>query len=206
MDILRKVFPLAVGICAIQLKLMPSGKPGPADLTELVDQLDQWHLSGHRTFQIIDRFDAYRLANPETPWNAERALATATVETMRVDPHSIAAGLFQHRSQAQFGFTRCEQQLLEVALEGMEDAAASKSLFVGVPAIKRRWANIFERVTAIRPDLCPPDGDGTRGVQKRPRVLTYIRHHPEELRPFDFSSMRTKRSEDRLLQTSHAQQ
>jgi hypothetical protein len=173
-------------------------------LTELVDELDLWHLNGHRTFQIFDRFEAYRLANPETAWNPERALGMVTVESMRADPHSIAAGLFQHRHQPQFGFTRGEQQLLEVALEGMEDAAASESLFVSVPAIKHRWANIFERVTAIRPDLCPSDGDGTRGIQKRQRVLTYIRHHPEELRPFDFSRMRPKRSEDVLAQTSNS--
>ena len=164
-------------------------------LTELVDELDLWHVHGHRSFQIIDRFEAYRLANPETAWNSERALCAVTVECMRADPHSIAAGLFQHRSHPQFGFTRGEQELLEVALEGMEDVAASKSLFVSVSAIKRRWANIFERVTAIRPDLCPSDGDGTRGIQKRQRVLAYVRHHPEELRPFDFGRMRTRRSE-----------
>jgi hypothetical protein len=171
-------------------------------LTELVDALDLWHIHGHRSFQCIDRFEAYRMANPETAWNSERALCAITVESMRADPHSIAAGLFQHRSRPQFGFTRGEQELLEVALGGMEDAGASESLFVSVAAIKRRWANIFERVTAIRPDLCPSDGDGTRGIQKRQRVLAYIRHHPEELRPFDIRSRRTRRSEDRLLQTS----
>jgi hypothetical protein len=173
-------------------------------LTELVDELDLWHIQGHRTFQFLDRFEAYRLANRETDWNSNRALCAVTVESMRADPHSIAAGLFQHRSRPQFGFTRGEQELLEAALEGMEDAAVSKSLFVTVPAIKHRWANIFERVTALRPDLCPPDGDGTRGIQKRQRVLAYMRHHPEELRPFDFGSMRTRRSEDILAQTSNA--
>ena len=173
-------------------------------LTELVDEVDLWHIHGHRSFQFIDRFEAYRLANPETAWNSERALCAITIESMRADPHSIAAGLFQHHSRPQFGFTRCEQELLEVALEGMEDAEASKSLFVSVAAIKRRWANIFERVTAIRPDLCPSDGGGTRGIQKRQRVLAYIRQHPEELRPFDFSRMRPKRSEDVLAQTSNS--
>lgn len=69
----------------------------------------------------------------------------------------------------------------------MNDASASKFLFVSVPAIKRRCENIFERVAAVRPDLCPADGDGTRGIQKRQRVLTYIRNHPEQLRPFDLS-------------------
>jgi len=156
-------------------------------LTELVDELDLWHVHGHRSFQIIDRFEAYRQANPETTWNPERALAAVTVESMRSDPHSVAAELFQHHLQPQFAFTQAQQQLLEAALEGLDDMAASKSLFVSLPAIKRRWENIFEHVAVSRPDLCPLDGDGTRGIQKRQRVLTYVRNHPEELRPFDFS-------------------
>jgi hypothetical protein len=156
-------------------------------LTELVDELDMWHVHGHRSFHIVDRYEKFRRANPETTWNPDRALVAVTVESMRADPHSIAAELFQHHLQPQFGFTRVEQELLEAAREGADDASVSKSLCVSVPAIKRRWANIFDRVAAIRPDLCPFDGDGTRGTQKRQRVLAYVRNHPEELRPFNYS-------------------
>jgi hypothetical protein len=39
---------------------------------------------------------------------------------------------------------------------------------------------------SIGPDLCPLDGERTRGIQKRQRILTYVRSHPEELRRFDF--------------------
>jgi hypothetical protein len=155
-------------------------------LSEMVDEVDLWHVHGHRSFEIIDRFEKYRQANPDTTWNPERALIAVTVETMRVDPHSIAAELFQHHLQPRFAFTRGEQQLLETALEGVDDATATQALFVSLPAVKRRWQTIFERVAAIRPDLCPPDGDGTRGIQKRQRILAYVRNHPEELRPFDF--------------------
>lgn len=155
-------------------------------LSEMVDERDLWHVRGQQSFEVLDRFEAYRHANPETNWNPERVILAATLESMRTDPHSVAAGLFHHHLQPQFAFARGEQQLLEAALEGADDAAASKSLFVTLPAIKRRWANIFERVAAIRPDLCPPDGNGTRGTQKRQRILTYLRSHPEELRPFNF--------------------
>jgi hypothetical protein len=154
-------------------------------LSEMVDELDLWHVRGHRSFEVVDRFEAYRRANPDTPWNVERALVAATVESMRTDPHSIAASLFHHHLDPQFAFTQAEQQLLEAALEGADDGSASKSLFVSMAAIKHRWKSIFERVAAIRPELCPPDGDGTRGIQKRQRILTYVRSHPEELRPFD---------------------
>jgi len=161
-------------------------------LFECVDQLDLWHIDGHKSFKIVDRFEAYRRANPDTKWNADRAFGVVTVESMHDDPHSVAAGLFRHHRQPQFAFTRSEQELLDVALDGVDDASASKSLFVTVPAIKRRWAGIFGRVAAIRPDLCPPDADGTRGIQKRQRILTYVRNHPEELRPFDFSKQHKK--------------
>jgi hypothetical protein len=161
-------------------------------LTELVDELDLWHVHGHRSFRIIDRFETFRLTNPETTWNHDRALAAVTVESMREDPHSIAAELFQHHLEPQFRFTRVEQELLEIALEGVDDASASQALFVSVPAIKRRWAGIFDRVAAIRPDLCPFDGEGTRGIQKRQRVLSYVRNHPEELRPYDFGVLENK--------------
>lgn len=155
-------------------------------LTELIGEADFWHVSGHRSFQIVDRFEAYRLANPQTHWNADRALAVATSESIQDDAGSIAAELFRRRRRPQFAFTQGEQQLLEAALDGLDDAEASKSLFVSLPAIKRRWATIIQRVSATRPDLCPPALGALRGPHKRHRILAYVRDHPEELRPFNF--------------------
>jgi hypothetical protein len=160
-------------------------------LSEMVDELDLWHVRGHRYLRVVDRFEDFRRANPQTKWNAERLLLEATFDSMHDDPHSVAAGLFRHHAPPQFAFTRGEQELLELALEGADDLSAAKSLFVTLPAIKRRWSNIFARISSIRPDLCPLDGDGTRGVQKRQRILTHVRSHPEELRPFDFSRLQT---------------
>lgn len=157
-------------------------------LSELVDQRDFWHAQGLRAFQIVDCFENDRQATPQTTWNPDRALSIATAETLRCDPASVAAGLFHHHQQPVFAFTRGEQDLLDAALEGADDTEAAKALFVSLPAIKRRWAGIFHRVADIRPDLCPPDSDGTRGTQKRQRILTYVRSHPEELRPFNFPS------------------
>jgi hypothetical protein len=162
-------------------------------LLECVDGLDLWHVHGHRGLRIVDRFEAYRLARPDTTWNADRALVTVTIESMREDPHSIASELFHHRHQPEIAFTPGEQELLEAALEGADDAAASKALFVTVPAIKRRWASIFGRVSATRPDICPADAGETRGIQKRQRVIAYVRSHPQELRPFSFSNKQEKR-------------
>jgi hypothetical protein len=164
-------------------------------LAEMVDEIDLWHVRGLRSFRVLDRFEDFRRANPKTEWNPERLLLEVTLDSMRADPHSVAAGLFQHHVPPQLAFTRGEQELLELALEGADDVSIAKASFVTLSAIKRRWSAIFERVGPIRPDLCPLDGEGTRGIQKRQRILTYVRSHPEELRPFD---LRPQKTESRL--------
>ena len=153
-------------------------------LTEMVDELDLWHVRGHRALRVVDRYEEYFRANPGTGWNANRALVAVTPDSIRDDPHSVVAGLFHHHVQPRIPFTPREQEMLELAIEGGDDISLAKRLFVTLPAIKRRWSNIFERVSTIEPDICPPDGDGTRGVQKRQRILSFVRQHPEELRPF----------------------
>jgi hypothetical protein len=162
-------------------------------LLECVDEVDLWHIQGHLRMRIADRFESWRQAHPGSAWNPDRALVEVTIDTMRKDPHSIAAEIFSHGPAPQIGFTLGEQELLEVALQGLDDAEASKVLFVTVPAIKRRWAGIFERVSDARPDLCPRESGTTRGIQKRQRVLAYIRQHPQELRPFNFNGGHAKR-------------
>ncbi|MGH8335720.1 MAG: hypothetical protein ACRETL_02585, partial [Gammaproteobacteria bacterium] len=161
-------------------------------LCELVDEIDAWHISGASAEWTFYNFQAYWIANPGSVWNRNRALAVVTRESIRQDPHSIAADLFRHR-EPKFAFTSGEQLLLEAALDGVDDTAASNLLHVGVPAIKRRWNNIFDRVTAIQPHLCPPSENGVRGSQKRQRILSYVRDHSEELRPFDFELKRSNR-------------
>jgi hypothetical protein len=162
-------------------------------LAEMVDDIDLWHVRGQKYFRVVGRFEGFRRANPKAEWNSERLLLEVTLDSMRNDPHSVAAGLFQHHVPPQLAFTQGEQGLLELALEGADDVSIAKSSFVTLPAIKRRWSAIFERVGSIRPDLCPLDGEGTRGIQKRQRILTYVRNHPEELRPFDFRLEKTKK-------------
>lgn len=158
-------------------------------LWETVDEIDAWHVRGHKSLRVVDTFDGFRRAHPKAKCHPDRALHEITTKSMRDDPHSVAAGLFQHVAPPQFSFTREQQELLELAVDGAEDAAMAQALHVTFPAIKRRWSGIFQRVGATRPELCPLDGEGTRGVQKRQRILAYVRSHPEELRPFDAKSL-----------------
>ncbi len=151
--------------------------------TEIVNELD-FEVSCSSPFQTIKRFDAP--GKGDVTWCRERALVAVDADTMRENPFSTGATVFQRHARPQFRLTRGEQELLELALDGLDDATAATELNVSLPAVKHRWTNIFERVAAVRPDLCPADLNGTRGVQKRQRILTHVRKHPEELRPFNF--------------------
>lgn len=151
---------------------------------EIVDELDFSQAQIVRAFRTIKKFEP---SGPKSDsWYPERALIALDANTMRDDPLSAGAAVFQRHARPQFRLTRGEQELMELALEGMDDAAAAAELNVSLPAVKHRWASIFDRVAAVRPDLCPADLNGTRGIQKRQRVLAHVRKHPEELRPFDF--------------------
>ena len=54
----------------------------------MVDKRDLWNVRGHRSFEMISRFESCRQANAETIWNLERDLIAATFDSMRTDPHS----------------------------------------------------------------------------------------------------------------------
>jgi hypothetical protein len=153
-------------------------------LTELVDDYDLRYIKDFPGIRTLSRFGEFFSKDGETTWNRNRALAETTADTLRADPGSVATGLFHRRSTPIFGFAAGEQKLLETALRGYEDAELAESLLRSLPAVKRRWASIFSKVSDKRPDLCPAVNRNFRGPQKRYRVLAYVREHPEELRPY----------------------
>ena len=63
-------------------------------LTELVDELDIWHVRGQKSFRVISQFEDFRRAHPATAWNPDRQLMEATLDTMRVDPDSVGRDCF----------------------------------------------------------------------------------------------------------------
>jgi hypothetical protein len=87
-----------------------------------------------------------------------------------------------------FGFSRSEQRLLCAALAGESgtDNELAESLGVSLPTIKKMWLSIYRRVNNHRPetirDFVPVEVT-ERGKEKRRPLLTYLREHPEELRP-----------------------
>jgi hypothetical protein len=119
---------------------------------------------------------------------SDSALLMRSRESDAEAPYSALATLAYYRAPV-LGFRQSHQRLLLAALEGATDAHLAVKLAVSVPAIKKRWLAIFTQCEKVRPELfgCWAEErptDPKRGPQKRHRVLSYVRIHPEELRPY----------------------
>jgi hypothetical protein len=59
---------------------------------------------------------------------------------------------------------------------------------------KKAWRSIYDKVRDSGIDVLPDETNdaenGDRGKEKKQRLLTYVREHPEELRPVDMKSLR----------------
>ena len=122
--------------------------------------------------------------------NTERALMVVTRDDVDTKLGSVVAPLF-HYQDPTLRLRPTDQDLLHAALRDDDDEHIATALNVRPSAIKKRWTTVFDRVWATRPDLLPrnEDGDdGSRGKRKRHRILAYVRDHPEELRPYDWSA------------------
>ena len=97
-----------------------------------------------------------------------------------------AANLLFHYMEPRLDFHQPEQMLLVAALQGATDQELSNELGVNLSTVKKRWRSIFIRVDELMPKLFTQVTalDGRRGPQRRQFVLSYVREHPEELRPF----------------------
>lgn len=88
----------------------------------------------------------------------------------------------------QIGFSRSEQRLLLSALAGGTDEELSDDLGISLSTVKKTWRSAYDRVAACLPDLISsdskPDGETSkRGRDKKQRLISYLRDHPQELRP-----------------------
>ncbi len=89
-------------------------------------------------------------------------------------------------TRPRFGFRPAEQRLLSQALRGGTNEEAAQSLFISLSAVKKCWETIYARAALIEPELLGAvlGLETKRGSEKKDRLLTYLRHHPEELRPY----------------------
>jgi hypothetical protein len=119
---------------------------------------------------------------------AGRELFVMTRESAQGMPGSVGNILFSVRKPA-LRLRDSDQQLLLAALRGATDQELASGLGFSLSAVKARWRSAIARVEETMPDLvCDAVYHEGRGAQKRHRVLDYVRSHPEELRPFDWTT------------------
>ena len=143
------------------------------------------HVRSQQVFATMLPFDAFYRSNPDSRWNRDRALFIAERADCLALPASVASIVFSY-SEPTLDLHDTDQELLLAALGGATDIELAQVLDLKLPALKKRWASLFDRVRSIRPDLVPYPDAATlekRGPQKRHRLLAYLRDHPEELRP-----------------------
>jgi len=104
------------------------------------------------------------------------------------NPGSWFASMLFHHTPPQIYFRPGEQRLLRAALTGGTDEELAERLDVSIHAVKKCWISIYQRVAERLPELLPENLDhasarGARGMEKKHRLLSYLRDHPEELRP-----------------------
>jgi len=102
--------------------------------------------------------------------------------------------LFDYRPP-KCGFSRSEQRMLLMALDGETDHELSQTLKLSVPTVKKMWLSVYRRVTDHLPGFTSDHSRADtetirRGKEKKRHLVAYLRKHPEELRPVDLKLLR----------------
>ena len=133
----------------------------------------------------------------------EPHIAGITREMALKPPGSWIGSLFLNQPP-QFGFSVGEQRLLRSALTGGTDEELSDELGVSLSSIKKTWRSAYDRVAACQPELIPSDSQSNgetskRGRDKKQYLISYLREHPQELRPVSRKLLRHSTSSGRRL-------
>ncbi len=154
-------------------------------ILEAVGEEDKKHTDETRIFRIVRNFES--LEGPPRGGHTAEGGALATItrqDTLRVLAHPLTQ-LFVPK-KPQLRLRSADQHFLSVASDGLTDDELARALKVSVSGVKKRWLNLFQRITDIHPAFFPGDAkrEDVRGRQKRHLLVSYIRSHPEELTPF----------------------
>ena len=125
---------------------------------------------------------------------AERVALILTREQAERAEFGSALGILFASRRPRLGFTRIQQQVLDGAVDDLSDQEIADHLGLSAHAINMRWRTVYERIEEqpkIASVVFRDKSHGTAGgVQKRRRVIGFVRAHPEELRPFALMSAR----------------
>ncbi len=153
----------------------------PRSLIQAAVRGGSWFVH-HQTGEYVAPYDSAAVGWARSPF-----ILGLSRELAHKLPGSLLSPLFCRACPRVF-FTRAEQRLLNVALSGGTDREIADALEVSLPGVKRCWESVYARVSSQLPGLLPQDCLGLsltrgRGMEKRRRLLSYLRDHPEELRP-----------------------
>ncbi len=126
------------------------------------------------------------LALVEGTSKTERIVFMTTAEDIKRSlPGAAIAPLFDF-IPPRCAFTRNQQKILEAAVNNMTDREIGALLGTNANAVAQHWRKIYLRVERELPFVFDglAAGEGTRGHEKRRRVVSYIAEHMEELRPY----------------------
>ena len=107
-------------------------------------------------------------------------LMCLTRDVARANPYFRRSGYF-FPPEPRFRFSPNEQGLLELSLLDTPDDDIAARLHLSIDAIKKRWRSIYMKVELADPGLLA-DADSGRG--QRRALLSYLRMHLEEIRPY----------------------
>jgi hypothetical protein len=101
---------------------------------------------------------------------------------------SWVGALFDYHAPI-LGFNQSEQRLLSCALSGATDEYLAAALGTSLSTIKKTWVSIYARAGKQLPAIasipkCPEVTSAGRGRERRRHLLSYLREHPGELRPY----------------------
>jgi hypothetical protein len=149
----------------------------------------QWMLDAgaHLRRDYSNYFGKNRLPEPES--SQRPSLVGLTKEEALTHPGSNIASLFIYTAP-RFHFNRSQRVLLQHALMGETCEKLATSLSLSPWTVKKRWHAIYDRVMDVDSELLPPSiaygaHASSRGVERRRRLLNYLRQHLEELRPYE---------------------
>jgi len=154
-------------------------------LKEADARLAQAYLSGG--FREVRRLPAgMPLCFAGRTSKSERIVFMTTAEDIERALPGTAIGPLYATAPPRCAFSRKQQRVLEAAVNNMTDREIAASLGTNANAVVQHWRKIYLRVEQEIPFLLHDlsAGEGTRGHEKRRRVVAYVAEHPEELRPY----------------------
>jgi DNA-binding CsgD family transcriptional regulator len=143
--------------------------------------------AGFRLYKPLD-LDTDPPAEPvPTGASAKRAVYFFQRDMIADTPPSTPVSAVFTYLPPRFRFTAGEQRTLLRAIDGLTDEEIAGTLDVSRDAVKQTWRSIYDHVIQVMPDLVDRgqmvSGEGSRGQEKRRRIVAYVRDNAQELRP-----------------------